>query len=110
MQVKMSVSFQISLSPTPFIMTDLTMMKNHFAGIKLEIILSGKGIFSIGKMKPLNITVGKNMATNEINIADCCESVPAEISKPSPNDTRIKRILSAYNKNRLPLIGTSNTK
>ena len=70
-QVRISVSFQINLSPTPFIITDLTIIKNHFAGIKLEIILRGKGIFSIGKINPLNITVGKNMATNEINMADC---------------------------------------
>jgi hypothetical protein len=57
--------------PTPLIITDLTIMKNHLAGIKFEMILKGKGIFSIGNIKPLNITVGKNMATSEMNMADC---------------------------------------
>ena len=106
----MSVSFQTNLSPTPLIITDFTIIKNHFAGIIFDIILNGKGIFSIGKMNPLNITVGKNITINEINIADCCESVPAEISKPRPKETMINKILSAYNNVKLPLIGTSKRK
>ncbi len=107
---RIKVSFQTNLMPTPLIITDFTIIKNHFAGIKFEINLKGNGIFSIGKIKPLNITVGKNIATKEMNMADCWESVPAEINKPSPKETKINKMLSAYNNTKLPLIGTSKTK
>ena len=71
MPISIKVSFQTNLIPTPLIITDLTMIKNHLAGMKFEIILNGNGIFSIGNINPLNMTVGKNIATKEINMADC---------------------------------------
>ncbi len=68
---KMSVSIQTCLKPTPLIITERTIMKNHFAGTILEITLNGKGMFSIGNINPLNMTVGRNIPMREINIADC---------------------------------------
>ncbi len=70
----------------------------------------GSGIFSIGNMNPLNITVGRNIPIREMNMADCWEAVEEEISNPSDSATRINRILSAKSNGKLPLIGTSNTK
>ena len=45
-----------------------------------ETVRNGKGIFSTGNIKPLRITVGRNMPTSEINMAVCCDSALDEIS------------------------------
>ena len=57
-------------------------------------------------MNPLNITVGRKRATNEINIAVCCDSAPDEINRPSDKETRVNKILSNPSNKMLPLIGT----
>ena len=71
---------------------------------------NGKGIFSIGNIKPLNIIVGKNIPINEINIAVCCESVTDEMSNPNDKQVMVNKILSLINNSKLPLMGTSKHK
>ena len=74
------------------------------------MILSGNGIFSTGNINPLNITVGRNKATSEMNIAVCWDAAPEEISNPSDSDTNVNKILSKPSNAKLPLIGISRTK
>src|SRR6187455_890997 len=102
-----NVSFQTPAMPSPFIMTDFTIMKNHFAGTIFEIMRKGNGIFSTGNINPLSISVGRNNAINEMNIAVCWDAAPEEINKPSDNDTSVNRMLSNPSNTILPLIGTS---
>ena len=109
MPINIKVSFQTYFNPTPFIMTDLTIIKYHLAGTILDIILKGRGIFSIGNIKPLNIIVGRNIPTSEINMAVCCESVVDEINKPSESASMVNNILSEKSNMIFPLMGTSNT-
>ena len=98
----------MNFNPSPFIITDFTMVKNHFAGTMLERMRKGKGMFSMGNIKPLSINVGKNIPVSAINIAVCCESVNAEISNPNDKQVIVNKILSLISNNRLPLIGTPN--
>ncbi len=107
---KMSVSIQTCLKPTPLIITERTIMKNHFAGTILEITLNGKGMFSIGNINPLNMTVGRNIPMREINIADCWEAVEEEINNPNDKATSVNKMLSAIKSDKSPTIGTSKTK
>ena len=65
-------------------------------------------MFSTGNINPLSIIVGRNKATNEINIAVCCDAARAEINKPSDSDTNVNKILSNPSNARLPLIGSSS--
>src|SRR6185295_12616610 len=69
----------------------------------------GNGMFSTGNMNPLNMIVGRNKATNEMNIAVCCDSAPDEISKPRDNETSVNKMLSLASNTRLPLTGTPST-
>ena len=71
---------------------------------------NGNGIFSTGNIKPLSMIVGRNNATNEINIAVCCDAARAEINKPSDNDTNVNKMLSNASNAMLPLIGSSSAK
>jgi hypothetical protein len=91
-------------------MTERTIIKNHFAGTMLDIILNGNGMFSIGNINPLNMTVGRNIPMREINIADCWEDVEEEINKPNDKATKVNKTLSAKRSDKLPTIGTSKTK
>ena len=47
--------------------------------------------FQSGNIKPLNITVGKNIPISEMNIAVCCESVTVEINKPNDKTGKDKQ-------------------
>jgi hypothetical protein len=107
---KIAVSFQILTSPSPFNITDFTMIKYHLAGTMFDITCSGFGMFSMGNMNPLSIRVGKNIPTSEANIAVRCESVIVEISNPNDNDVIMNRTDSEKSNNRLPLMGSSSTK
>ena len=75
----------------------------------MEISLNGRGIFSIGNIKPLSITVGKNIPVKEINIAVCCDSVTDEISKPNDKQVIVNKILSLIRSNKFHFMGTSST-
>ena len=75
-----------------------------------DMTRKGKGIFSTGNIKPLNMMVGKNKPIIEMNIAVCCESVTDEISKPNDKQVMINNMLSPISSTRLPLIGTPKTK
>src|SRR6478736_1006961 len=75
-----------------------------------EITRNGKGMFSTGNIKPLNIIVGKNKPIIEISIAVCCEFAIDDISKPNDKQVMVNKILSPPNNNRLPFIGTPSTK
>ena len=68
---KIRASIQTTRRPPPLIITFFTMLKYHLAGTILEMIRNGTGIFSIGNMNPLSISVGKNIPMSEINIAVC---------------------------------------
>ena len=74
-----------------------------------EMMRNGNGMFSIGNIKPLNMMVGRNMPTSEMNIAVCCDSAPEEINKPKASETSVNKMLSATSNGMLPLIGTSST-
>ena len=71
----------------------------------MEIICKGRGIFSNGNMKPVNIIVGSSIPMSEISIAACWLSVKLEISKPKANAQSMSNELSKYNRGMLPLIG-----
>ena len=71
---------------------------------------NGKGMFSMGNINPLSITVGKNIPVNAINIAVCCESVRDEINSPNDKQVIVNKMLSLINNIKLPLIGTPKTK
>src|SRR6218665_1713709 len=73
------------------------------------MICKGFGMFSIGNINPLSVTVGRNIPVNQINIAVCWESVDGEISNPSVSEVMIKRMHSRISSNKLPCIGTPST-
>src|SRR5688500_12228179 len=92
---RINVSFQMKAKPDPLIITDFTIWKNHFAGTALDTICNGNGMFSIGNIEPLSITVGRNMPVSEMNIAVCCELVTEEISNPNERHVMINSTPSA---------------
>jgi hypothetical protein len=85
-------------------------MKYHLAGTMFDTTCNGLGIFSIGNMNPLSISVGRNIPTSDTNMAVRCESVMVEISSPSDNDVMMNNTDSENNNQRLPLIGNSRIK
>ena len=107
---KIRVSFQIADNVSPFSMTDFTIIKYHFAGTILDTTCKTFGIFSIGNINPLSISVGRNMPTRLTNIAVRWEFVIVEINNPKDNDVMMNNTDSEKSKNRLPLIGSSSTK
>ena len=106
MATSIMVSFQTAANPRPLIITSFTMMKDHFEGTILEMICNGTGIFSIGNIKPLKSSVGRNRLIMEVNIAVCCVFAEFDMSIPTESEVIVKRILSAINSIRLPLMGT----
>lgn len=74
----------------------------------LEMTCIGKGIFSIGNMKPPNMMVGSIIPISEINMATCCELVMVDITMPNDKAVMIKSAETPYNKNKLPRIGMPN--
>ncbi len=76
----------------------------------METTCIGIGMFSMGNMNPLSMTVGKNMPINDINMADCWDAVEDEMSKPRESATSINNMLSPTSTGRLQLMGTSSTK
>ena len=73
----------------------------------LEMIFKGKGMFSMGNKKPVNMSVGMSIPSKEISMAACCDWVELDISKPSDKQTKINKPLSANNSKRLPSMGIS---
>ena len=64
-------SFQMNITPVPFIMICFKIEINHLAGMIVDSHCSIKGIFSIGKINPERIIVGNINAIMEMNIAIC---------------------------------------
>jgi hypothetical protein len=64
----------------------------------------------MGNINPLSITVGKNIPVNAINMAVCCDAVTDDMSNPNDKHVRVNKMLSLISNNKLPLMGTPNTK
>ena len=74
-----------------------------------EIILSARGIFSMGNMYPLSSMVGSIIPNMDVNMADCCEEVTVEINSPRDKAVNISSVLAPKSNIKLPFIGRSNT-
>jgi hypothetical protein len=61
----------------------------------LENKRSGRGVFSMGNISPVNNMVGISMPSREISIAVCWESVLFEIKSPSESAVKMSKLLSA---------------
>ena len=75
----------------------------------LATTCKGGGIFSIGNINPLSITVGNMVPTREMSIAFCCESVIIEINIPIKRFVIMKMTLTIKSRSRFPLIGSSKS-
>mgnify|MGYP006988335568 CR=1 FL=1 len=76
----------------------------------LETICKGKGMFSMGNMKPLKRMVGSIMPIMDMSMAACWVLVFTEMSRPRDRQVMMNKILSANNKKMLPFTGRSSTK
>jgi hypothetical protein len=101
-----SVSRQRYDRPTPFSMMPRAISTNQRAGTTCEMICSGVGMLSIGKMNPERSMVGSIVPIIAPIIATRCDDVRAEISIPSDKVTRMNRNPSANSNRRLPRMGT----
>jgi len=61
---------------------------------------NGKGMFSMGNINPLSITVGKNIPVNAINMAVCCDAVTDDINNPNDKQVMVNKMLSLISNNK----------
>src|SRR5690606_9283150 len=75
----------------------------------LDTHCRNNGIFAIGNINPLNMTVGSNIPISETNIATCCVFVLMEMKIPNVRQVIMNNALSANNNSQLPSTGIRST-
>src|SRR6195952_2614112 len=86
------------------------MRKYHLDGTTFEIVRRIQGIFSSGKINPVNIMVGSIMPIIEMSSAVCCALVELEINNPSERQVKINRADSIYRSSMFPFTSICSKK
>src|SRR5690606_21000576 len=75
----------------------------------LETHCRNNGIFAIGNINPLNMTVGSNIPISETNIATCCVFVLLETKTPHVRQVIMDNALAASSHSQLHSTGIRST-
>lgn len=78
----------------------------HLAGMTLEIICSGSGIFSTGNIMPESKTVGIISTIPENSMASTCVLAMVDTSNPNNKDTIMNIHERKASESRFPSTGT----